>query len=172
MDSNPELFPENVINETRESLAILFPTENQSGAYLKKYNPEILKGSDYPFGIPQRNWNDISVWRARMGEIYSIYLMPTTTLWGKIHDQRNRAEWMKFWVIGVLLVVMTFVFGCIASATAIATAVYTRQLLMLTLDAASSAASSASLCSAASASIASASSSAARTAAQRFATRF
>ena len=89
MDSNPELFPENVINETRESLAILFPTENQSGAYLKKYNPEILKGSDYPFGIPQRNWNDISVWRARMGEIYSIYLMPTTTLWGKIHDQRQ-----------------------------------------------------------------------------------
>ena len=126
------MFPESLLAETTKTLGILFPSSSEheykeSSAYLKEYNTEIPRSVGYPF--PWTNSERPLVlafvhWRERLETIYSLYRSRTTSFWRSLRDLRDPQEWLTLWMGLVAILIMTFVFGCISTATAIYSAVY------------------------------------------------
>ena len=150
--STLQLLPDSVIDETIESLTILFPPDNQhTRRYVEHWLPDLLRYADYPFwpeidNFHNNHLSDFSHWRERLSEIYNDYKEPATTFKQKLLDIRNPVEWFNFWGAAVTIVISTILFGIITSTTAILSTVYTREALLIARDAAASAASTAKAC--------------------------
>ncbi|KAK0114003.1 hypothetical protein ONS96_014850 [Cadophora gregata f. sp. sojae] len=156
--SKTNILPESLILETTRTLGILFPSSSEheyekSSAYLKEYHPDISRSAEYPFSWTSTERPSMSSfvhWRDRLDTIYTLYKSKPTSFWRSLRDFRDPQEWLTFWMGLVAILIMTFVFGCISTATAIYSAVYayrgfviSKEGLDIARDAASSAAASA-----------------------------
>ncbi|RDW56350.1 hypothetical protein BP5796_13225 [Coleophoma crateriformis] len=160
--SNTKIFPTALLTETLTTLGILFPSTSErehkkTTKYVEKYHAEICDPTNNPFSTPGFEHpaiSSFSYWQVRLDDIYKIYRSKPTSLWYRFKDFRDPEEWLSFWMGLVAILILTFVFGCISTATAIASVVYTYQGLVIAKeglaiakDAASSAVASASLAS-------------------------
>jgi hypothetical protein len=90
---------------------------------------------DYPGPL---QLSDFYFWRDRLSTLYIEFCSPPPSMTQLFYDRRNVLQWYTFW-FAVLIVVLTVIFGLIASITACLQTKYTYQALLLAMDAASSA---------------------------------
>ena len=112
------VFPDNVIEETCKTLCLLFPSTDDTDSFLKKYHSSLLK--EYPFEynnyseLPATPLTDFAIWRDRLSLLYNEYIAPGP-MW---KDQRNRRDWLNFWIGIGAIVILTFAFGVISTILA------------------------------------------------------
>lgn len=123
-------FPPNftgIITETAQTLSLLFPEPEPSRSrrwperWIQRQRPDIeLAACDVP-----KQMDKYVYWRKRLETIQRVYdeTKPRTLrqLW---YDDRELAPWYNAWFAVVILVIFTFVFGIIQTATGIIQAVH------------------------------------------------
>ncbi|KAF4978536.1 hypothetical protein FDECE_18199 [Fusarium decemcellulare] len=121
------LFPAGLINETLQTLALLFPsTDKETKSWLqakrKSKNSEHIDpslGSCGALRAHDRRFEKFSFWHDRLvilKQAFDESQPKTLSQWWL--DRRNRVQWYTFWV-AVLVFVMTIIFGVIQSLTGI-----------------------------------------------------
>jgi hypothetical protein len=120
---NRNLYPEDLLRETEETLALLFPTAGHGGKGSKRTRK--LRDKDdvdieaQPDLTVYRNLNHYTVWRERLRIVQYYYDKSKPgrpKQWW--FDRRNKMEWATFWV-AVVVFLLTLLFGIISSVTGI-----------------------------------------------------
>lgn len=128
ISSNKSIVPKRVIDETLNSLALLFPVGQPKAnkEYLKSilYDGNLEKeGHDYPFDPPLEPLNpnirldDFHIWQDRLAKVYFIFIGPPTSELQRFREDFK--SWFGFWGAVVAIVLLTFVFGVLAITFAI-----------------------------------------------------
>jgi len=120
-NSQKGLLSEVLVNETLDSLALLFPF------WQSKKNEEYLTSIGFAEMIDcelhfesldaKISLDHFKVWRERLEKIYNLYTGPPLTQWQKLRE--DKIGWFTFWGAAVAIVVMTFIFGVLAITFAI-----------------------------------------------------
>jgi hypothetical protein len=132
------LIPDAVIDEYIKTINLLFPSWD-----LK--TQKLLRKSGQTFGLEGPTvhpgpvyLSDLYYWRDRMATLYTEFCSPPPSMTQLFTDRRDAMKWLNFWWFGVLIVLLTIIFGVISSITACLSTVYTYQALELAREAASS----------------------------------
>ena len=116
-----DLYPPELLKETEETLALLFPTRahKRSGRTRRlreKHDVDIEAALDVQV---YRNLNHYKIWGKRLAEIQNVYdASKPRKMKHWWFDRRNRFEWATFWT-AIVIFSMTLIFGVISSVTGI-----------------------------------------------------
>lgn len=117
------LFPEGLINETLQTVALLFPepeaiTKTWTKRHLELFNNPDIDPRLFRCGhlrTDDRQIENFTFWHDRLVMLKQVYdeAQPQTVLqWW--HDRRNGVQWYTFWV-AVIVLVLTVFFGLVQS---------------------------------------------------------
>jgi hypothetical protein len=115
-----KLYPEGFLEETEETIDLLFPTTNKEGKRTRrlrdKYHVDIEAARNLP---PAMMLNHYKHWGERLAIVQQVYdtARPKKgSQWW--YDRRNRTEWATL-LVAVIVFIMTLFFGIISSITGI-----------------------------------------------------
>lgn len=108
------VFPDNFVNETLATLALLFPQGNQNTEkwYKKQESPDELDHEVHKCGSPQRRIDEYNFWHDRLvilKETFDETRPSTLSQWW--NDRREGTQWYTLWVA----ISLTLLFGLIQS---------------------------------------------------------
>jgi hypothetical protein len=125
-ENRPDLNLQAMIDETRDTLALLLPTSSNKAVQRWFDREQRLHQLDPSAGASQhylqpheRSIEHYRIWRPRLAELkahYDAHEPDGPSQWW--HDRRKRVQWWTFWV-AVLVLLLTIVFGLIQSVTGI-----------------------------------------------------
>jgi hypothetical protein len=115
------LYPDGLLEETEETLALLFPTKNNKDSkrtrrLRDKHQVDIETALDLP---PSMVISHYKHWGERLAIVQQVYDTARPRhprQWW--FDRRNRVEWATL-VVAVIVFIMTLFFGVISSVTGI-----------------------------------------------------
>ncbi len=114
-----KFFPDGFLEETENTMAILFPGINQyrtkrNRRICEKHNVDIESGLVAP-----RDLDHYRFWGERLRELQKVYeLARPKRVKQWYFDRRNKEAWTTFW-IAVIVFFLTLIFGMISSVTGI-----------------------------------------------------
>lgn len=118
-----DLYPVDVLKETEETLALLFPITDHGGKGSKrtrrlrdKHEVDIEAQLEVPV---YRNLDHYTIWKERLAIVQYTYNRSKPSRprqWW--FDRRNKMEWATFWV-ALVVFFLTLMFGVISSVTGI-----------------------------------------------------
>ncbi|KAI1740908.1 hypothetical protein F4680DRAFT_418088 [Xylaria scruposa] len=108
----PYPVPAEVLDEALMSLDYLFPNAQQTFAFLRRHD----KTPSLPEGERPR-LKQFVYYHDRLIEVAQEFLNPPRDLWTIWSDKRNPVQFLTFW-FGLLVVLLTILFGVIASVLA------------------------------------------------------
>jgi hypothetical protein len=119
--SHSGLLPSDLINETRRTLALLFPnTSSSCNLWLRNSQQRWNLDPNLKFlTVALRNINEYSHWRDRLLLITdSIDKFKPETAFQWWFDRRDKVQWYTFWLV-IAGITLTVFFGLVQSVTGI-----------------------------------------------------
>lgn len=117
------IFPDGFLEETLQTLALLFPTgDRETATWVKrekrkvrdKYLDLALLDCD-PIKAEDRRIEKFKYWRDELVTLKELYEQPRpTSIWQFWYDDRNKVQWYTFW-IAALVLFLTIFFGLVSS---------------------------------------------------------
>lgn len=121
MSDEKDMYPHDFLEETEDTLRLLFPLDERRTAKRTKRICETFS-VDVEAAIEKHASYELSsypIWRNRLAEVQQRYdAARPSNLRQWWYDRRNKPEWATFWV-AVTVFILTVVFGVISSVTGI-----------------------------------------------------
>lgn len=117
-----EIFPDGLVEETLQTLALLLPKYDPATAtwfkaqlQLMDYSVDPQAANCKPLELSQRSTTHFRYWGERLAILKNVYDASepkTVTQWWS--DRRRRVQWATFWIAALVLILTVF-FGTIQS---------------------------------------------------------